>query len=62
MAALGAEVYANDISDKSGAIIEALNTKTNFKYPIKYLKGDFLKIELLPNDFDLVVGKLFYIT
>ncbi len=59
MAALGAEVYANDISDKSGAIIEALNAKTNFKYPIKYLKGDFLKIELLPNDFDLVVGKAF---
>lgn len=59
MAALGAEVYANDISDKSGAIIEALNAKTNFKYPIKYLKGDFLKIELLPSDFDLVVGKAF---
>lgn len=59
MAALGAEVYANDISDKSVAIIESLNAKTNFKYPIKYLKGDFLKIELLPNDFDLVVGKAF---
>lgn len=59
MAALGAEVYANDISDKSGAIIDALNAKTYFKYPIKYLKGDFLKIELLPSDFDLVVGKAF---
>lgn len=59
MAALGAEVFANDISDKSGDIIEALNAKTDFTYPIKYLKGDFLKIEFLPNDFDLVVGKAF---
>lgn len=59
MAALGAEVYANDISDKSGDIIEALNAKANFKFPIKYLKGDFLKIEMLPHDFDLVVGKAF---
>ena len=59
MAALGAEVYANDISDRSGEIITKLNTITNFKHPITYINGNFLNIETLPNDFDLVVGKAF---
>ncbi len=59
MAALGAEVFANDISDKCGDIIEALNKKANFNYPIKYIKGDFLKIEKLSSNFDLVIGKAF---
>jgi len=59
MAALGAEVYANDISDKSGDIIDALNQETNFKHPIKYLKGDFLKLHESPKDFDYVIGKAF---
>lgn len=59
MAALGAEVFANDISNKSGDIIDALNANVDFKFPIKYLKGDFLKIDVVPTDFDLVVGKAF---
>lgn len=59
MAALGAEVYANDISDKSGVVIEALNKDAKFDHPIQYLQGDFLKIKNIPSDFDFVIGKAF---
>lgn len=59
MASLGAQVYANDISDRSGEIIEAINKEADFEYPIQYYKGDFLKIENVPKDFDFVIGKAF---
>ena len=59
MAALGAEVYANDIASSSGAIIRELNEKFNFKHPIVFIEGDFLENELATASFDFVVGKAF---
>lgn len=59
MASLGAEVYANDISDRSGDIIEIINKEADFEYPIQYYKGDFLKNTNVLQDFDFVIGKAF---
>lgn len=59
MAALGAEVYANDIADSSGKIIKALNEAYKFETPIHFVSGDFLKSELASKSFDFVVGKAF---
>ncbi|MCP9198325.1 class I SAM-dependent methyltransferase [Gramella sp. GC03-9] len=59
MARLGAEVYANDIADSSGIIIDKINRSCNFKYPIKFVQGNFLHNELPSSSFDLVVGKAF---
>jgi SAM-dependent methyltransferase len=59
MAALGAKVYANDISQVSGNIIESLNEQFAFKTPITFIKGDFLNSELTPNFYDFVIGKAF---
>ncbi len=59
MAALGAEVYANDIASSSGEIVRKLNNTCNFKYPIKFVEGDFLKNALPSHYFDFVVGKAF---
>src|SRR5690606_6733556 len=42
MAALGAEVYANDIASISGEIIEKINKSFDFEYPIKFVEGNFL--------------------
>ena len=47
MAAFGAKVYANDISQKSGEIIKKLNANYTFKSKIKFIKGDFLKSSML---------------
>jgi len=59
MAALGAEVYANDIAPSSGIIVEKLNTEFEFAYPIKFVEGDFLQNNLPANEFDFVIGKAF---
>ena len=59
MAALGAEVYANDLASSSGEIVKLLNKNFNFRYPIKFVKGDFLKNDLPANSFDFIVGKAF---
>jgi SAM-dependent methyltransferase len=59
MAALGAKVYANDISNKSGEIIHKLNKQVSFSHPITYIHGDFLKVDFKESDFDIVVGKAF---
>lgn len=59
MAALGAEVYANDIASASGEIIKEVNANYSFKTPIKFIEGDFLKNELLSNQFDFIIGKAF---
>lgn len=59
MAALGAEVFANDIATSSGEIIKKLNENFSFKYPIKFVEGDFLKNDLPSDNFDFVVGKAF---
>src|SRR5690606_38721064 len=59
MAALGAEVYANDIADSSGKIVEALNEAYQFQYSITFVKGDFLMNALTAKEFDFVVGKAF---
>lgn len=59
MSALGAEVYANDISQKSGLIIDELNANYKFDAPIKFVNGDFLKSQLPDNYFDYVIGKAF---
>ncbi len=59
MASLGAEVHANDISQFSGDIIESLNKSYDFKIPIKFINGDFLKFKLTLDYYDIVVGKAF---
>jgi ubiquinone/menaquinone biosynthesis C-methylase UbiE len=59
MSALGAEVYANDIADSSGDIINKINSAYKFNFPIKFIKGDFLKNNLEANQFDYVIGKAF---
>ncbi len=59
MAALGAEVYANDIADSSGRIIKLLNENFEFKHPIKFISGDFIENDLEGNQFDFVIGKAF---
>lgn len=59
IAALGAEVVANDISDRSGDIINALNNSVFLRQPIQYIQGDFLEANLPAQSFDMVVGKAF---
>ena len=59
MAALGAEVYANDIAPSSGLLVEKLNKEFDFAYPIKFVEGDFLQNDLPAKSFDFVVGKAF---
>lgn len=59
MAALGAEVYANDIASSSGEIIRKLNENFEFEKPLKFVEGDFLKNDLPDNSFDFIVGKAF---
>ncbi len=59
MAALGAEVYANDIASASGEIVRKLNENYTFKYPIIFVGGDFLENKLPSQSFDFVVGKAF---
>jgi len=59
MAALGAEVYANDIASASGEIVRKLNENYNFKYPIKFVEGDFLNNRLTSQSFDFIIGKAF---
>lgn len=59
MAALGAEVWANDISEKSGDVIAQVNEATPFNYPIHFVSGNFLDTEIPDNTFDIVVGKAF---
>ncbi len=59
MAALGAEVYANDIASASGEIVRKLNENYAFKYPIIFVEGDFLENKLPSQNFDYVVGKAF---
>ncbi len=59
MAALGAEVYANDIASASGEIIRKLNESYSFKFPIVFVEGDFLENNLTSQSFDFVVGKAF---
>lgn len=59
MAALGAEVYANDIASASGEIVRKLNENYAFKHPIVFVEGDFLENNLTSQSFDFVVGKAF---
>ena len=59
MAALGAEVYANDIASASGEIIKEINANYEFKYPLKFVEGDFLNNDLPDKEFDFIVGKAF---
>ncbi|HET7360755.1 MAG TPA: class I SAM-dependent methyltransferase, partial [Salinimicrobium sp.] len=59
MAALGAEVYANDIAAASGEIIKEINKNYKFKTPIIFVEGDFLENDLPSQSFDFVVGKAF---
>jgi SAM-dependent methyltransferase len=59
MAALGAEVYANDIATASGEIVRKLNNNYKFKYPIVFVDGDFLENNLASKTFDFIVGKAF---
>ena len=59
MAALGGNVTANDISDRSGEIIDELNRNYEFKKPIIYINGDITDFEINSPTFDLVVGKAF---
>ncbi|MEP3836609.1 MAG: class I SAM-dependent methyltransferase [Algibacter sp.] len=59
MAALGAKVVANDISDYSGDIIKALNANYKFEHKITFVKGDFTNHSILTESFDMVIGKAF---
>ena len=59
MAALGAEVYANDIATSSGIIVKKLNENYDFDFPIRFVEGDFLENKLPSNSFDFVIGKAF---
>lgn len=59
MAALGAEVYANDLAAASGEIVRQLNESFKFDFPIKFIEGDFLNNNLEEQSFDFVVGKAF---
>lgn len=59
MAALGAEVYANDIAPSSGEIVNKLNQNYNFDHPIKFIEGDFLNNDQPAERFDFVIGKAF---
>lgn len=59
MAALGAEVYANDIAAASGDIVKKLNNSYDFKHPLKFVEGDFIENTLPSNNFDFVIGKAF---
>ncbi len=59
MAALGAEVYANDIASSSGEIVRKLNENYTFTHPIVFVEGDFLENKMPSNSFDFVVGKAF---
>ncbi len=59
MAALGAEVFANDLASSSGAIVRELNKNFEFDHPIIFVEGDFLENNLPSSSFDFVVGKAF---
>lgn len=59
MAALGAKVVANDISDRSGDIINSLNKSYTFKHEITFINGDFTKSTVEADYFDFVIGKAF---
>jgi 2-polyprenyl-3-methyl-5-hydroxy-6-metoxy-1,4-benzoquinol methylase len=59
MASLGAKVFANDISDRSGEIIAELNKKLQFKYPIEFISGDITHAHFTEPNFDYVIGKAF---
>lgn len=59
MAALGAKVVANDISDRSGDIIDALNKSYTFEHEITFINGDFTKSTVEADCFDFVIGKAF---
>jgi len=59
MAALGAEVFANDIALASGKIINKVNEECNFDFPIRFIQGDFLENNLESSQFDFVIGKAF---
>ena len=59
MAALGAEVYANDIASASGDIVRKINASFSFDHPIVFVEGDFLENNLPSQTFDYVVGKAF---
>ena len=59
MSALGAEVYANDISQIGGKIVAELNNAFSFEKPIQFIEGNFLEKEFPEDFFDIVVGKAF---
>lgn len=59
LAALGAEVIANDISNYSEDIINALNSNYNFEHDIVFVKGDFTSHNLSKHSLDMVIGKAF---
>lgn len=59
MAALGAKVIANDISNQSGEIIKALNENYNFEHKITFINGDFTQSNLEKASLDFVIGKAF---
>ena len=59
MASMGAQVFANDISESSKVLTEKLNDAYKFTYPITFVEGDFLENKLEGEQFDFVVGKAF---
>ncbi|WP_115461532.1 class I SAM-dependent methyltransferase [Winogradskyella aurantiaca] len=57
MASFGAKVLANDISAKTGELINTLNADYPFKHPIEFIGDDFLLADIPEDSVDLVVGK-----
>lgn len=60
MAALGAEVFASDISERTPVIIEEAASRLKLSHRVQGYAGDLLATNMFPNSsFDLVVGKGF---
>lgn len=58
MAVLGAKVTANDISSRSGVIINEVSAKLGLDN-ISFVEGEFQKAEMKTNSFDFIIGKAF---
>ncbi len=58
MAALGAEVVANDIASESARIVNEAASALKMRN-IVAVSGDFQEIPFAPREFDLVIGKAF---
>ncbi|NQY05838.1 MAG: methyltransferase domain-containing protein [Flavobacteriaceae bacterium] len=59
MADFGGEVYANDIAEECGLLIDEVDATNNLETPITFVSGDFLEIDFDDSSFDIIIGKAF---